>query len=179
MKITNYHFIDVTGNIILTDPPEGEFCVVGKIYGKEGLEDGSRSITSPVVKIKDGVATTFSGSKYELETMHPDYVELLSAIKSGVPVIKDWALYAHSSYYNGYKIVGHFLSNNEQFLEKITSQEGNYITIADTKCLVIWRHFIIRLEDLTHVSAFGEYHQIPISNFEEYMGYEYCRPTFF
>jgi len=64
------------------NPPEaGTPRMYGRVYGKQGFEDGSRVVLSPIVKVDRGFVHTESGSIYEVGEPDPTYAQIYPQAK--------------------------------------------------------------------------------------------------
>lgn len=176
MKMENYYWCSYDHKRVVI-PEEGvPYCLGGEGYGRQGFKDGTRIQTSSIVTVENGVATTRSGSVYELGSMHPDYVEILSAIEEGTPVIKEWSL--EGNLRDGYILTGHVHVDVVLVSRKVTSQEGNFITIDDTRYLVIWRNLNMNPMDKFTMMITGKYCDLHVNrDFSEYMQASCIRPN--
>ena len=136
-RLEKYYFCSEDHKKVII-PKEGEeYCLGGFCYEREGFPDGSHIQTSEVQQIESEVATTYSGSQYTLGEKHPDYVELLKVKESGIPIIDSWKM--RGTLREGYTLIGKI--GEEDIEGKVTSQEGNFVYINDTKYYVIWRNW--------------------------------------
>ncbi len=138
-RLENFYYMTRDHQRVLMMKPkeEGTYSMGGICYGREGFDDGTAIATSTIDKNENGVATTRSGSKYELGSKHPDLLDMEKAIEKKIPVIVSWDLdwYANGDYrFEGY------LENGQEVYGKVTSQDGNYIAINNVEFFVIWRN---------------------------------------
>lgn len=59
---------------------DGDIIAVGKVYGRDGIKDGTKVCTRKVVAIKDGVLQVASGAQFGLGTPDPQFRKLLKTI---------------------------------------------------------------------------------------------------
>lgn len=172
--IKNYYVCNADKEVIIPEEGMMNYCLAGEVYGQEGFKNGSRIRTSTIVNVKDSVAITSSGSAYELGSMHPDYAEILSAMEEGIPVIKDWSLKGNLR--DGYVITGHV--GDDTVTGKVSSQEGNFITLDDNKdYLVIWKNLHMDPMDGFDMLFSGQYCDLRVDrDFSENM-FELIRPN--
>ena len=173
-EINKFLFVESENRKHWVMPEEfnGDYSLIGYCV-REGFEDNSFVKTSPVVSLKDGVATTKSGSDYVLRDMAEDYKEFLEAVKNGIPIIRSWKL--EGNLRRGYTISGRV--NGRRIRGKIVSQDKNFITLDnDIQYFVMWSDFT----DLEFSIMFtGEYLDMKYqSDFENIAGFK-CRPVLF
>ncbi len=173
MKMENYYFCSIDHERVVIPEEVTEYSLGGEGYGREGFIDGSKIQTSMIINVKDGVAQTASGSKYELGKMHPDYAELIAAIEAGTPVIKSWSLKGNLR--DGYVLTGKVGENTVS--GKVNSQDGNYIVLDGTRYLVIWKNLNLEPFDRLDIMFTGKYCDLNIRrDFSEYM-HDHTRPN--
>lgn len=84
VKLNDYYYVKYDGKTITMNTND-EFRIVGRVYDSPRYPDDSIILTSPIIKIKDNVALTFSGQEYQLENKS----SIQEAFKNGIPIIKN------------------------------------------------------------------------------------------
>lgn len=84
VKLNDYFYVKYDGKTITMNTND-EFRIVGRVYDSARYPDDSIIVTSPIVKIEDDIATTYSGHEYQLENKS----NIQEAFKNGLPIIKN------------------------------------------------------------------------------------------
>lgn len=155
---------------IILAPQEGEkFYVGGKIYGDKNFNNGDNIVTTYITSINDNLVETFTGTRYQLESMCSDYQELLEAEKKFFPIIDNWKLSGNR--FEGFTLTGNIVNLGERIVSGIVEkQDGNIVTINGTDYLVIWTNFD---SANSFITQFNE------KDLEPYMGFGSTRPKLF
>ncbi len=138
-RIEKYFFVERNHLYVVNPEEHSRYSVAGNVYGREGFPDGAFIATSSVKEIEGNVIKTHSGSQYQLGAKNPDLLDMEEAIRQGVPVINLWDLDWFSD--GEFTFEGWLLETGEAVRGKITSQEGNFITLdRERKFFVVWRN---------------------------------------
>lgn len=153
MKLENYFFATADGTIPTLNPnfEDGNICVIGEVYGKKGVKNGSLLRTSPIINKESDKIITCPDSCYELGSMNEDYLEMLKAAEIGKNILfkwrlnKEFCLTGDSSDFENReatiadppfilgKQIRYILGGTNQFGEKVLGevigQNGNYVTL--------------------------------------------------
>ncbi len=187
MKLDNYLYTDVDGKPIVFNtqkrwkifPRKSRIRLCGEVYDRPGTKDGQYILTTLVRKLTNNQIRTDSGSVYELQTMNPDYKEMIHVIELGIPVITHWNIEKNS---NTFTLWGKDL--DDEFVSgTVISQNGNFVTLVDNETpgikkdfFVCWRSFSLRAE--TGLKLCGSLAGLNYEEFEDAFLMK-CRPRLF
>ena len=109
--------------------PDTKFQLLGMLDNVTNVNKGLIR-TSVVVDLNDKQCVTESGSLYEFDSMHPDYIDYLDAIDNGIPIITSFAILGDSTH--GFKLIGKSNDQKEDSLFSIKSQNNNRFVVLDS-----------------------------------------------
>lgn len=153
MRLQNYYISDREYNPVARDESEKIF-LVGVVYGRSDIPDGSAIRTSTIASLNDKEAVTEKGEVYELDGMSPDYIEFLDAKKRGIDILNEWDVSLNKdvmietpslsdpdalkkvtdpdNLHTAYMFTGKSPSDSHVYGE-VVGQSGNYVTLKVAK----------------------------------------------
>ena len=149
MRLQNYYISDEKSNPVAKGESDKLF-LVGRVFGRGGVPDGSVIHTSAIASLYEKRAVTSSGSVYDLDDICPDYTEFLDAKAKGIEIVSEWNLTLDSNImmdvpslkdpdalkkitdpdnlHTGYMLQGK-LANGSTVYGEVVGQTGNYVTL--------------------------------------------------
>ncbi len=173
-RIDNYFYADYETQRIIIRQEGIPYSLGGTVYGRSSFPDGSVIVTSPVQKEDDSIVVTAKGQEYILETMHPDYKELLEVHAAGIPIISCWRLDGNRR--NKYTLSGEILGSTRRAFGKVERQAKNFVWLNGIQYYVIWHNLDKQEKESTDYTRLSIYCDLQLKNFEPYMSNPHARP---